>query len=100
MTSPIIQPGWLTFGQSPPSSQKRLDTGEKIGMDLERISTNIAEQLNIGSKTTDNTETNKMETNKISPISDVKFSDEMSRDVEVKPKKQSKLGKIKAQLST
>ena len=66
-------------------------------MDLERISTNITEHWE---QTTDNMEAKKMETNKISPISDVKFSDEMSRDVEVKPKKQSKLGKIKAQLST
>ena len=100
MTSPIIQPGCLTFGQSLPSAKERVDTGENIGVDLDQISTNIVDKLKIGIKSTDNTEAKEMETNKMSLISDVKVFHEKLRDVDVKPEKQTKLGKIKAQLST
>ena len=100
MTSPIIQPEHLTFGKSLPSVKERVDTGENIGVDLDRISTNIADKLKIGSKSTDNTEGKEMESSKRSLISDVKVFGDKSRDVEVKPKKQSKLGTINAQLST
>lgn len=100
ITSPIIHPGWLTFGQSLPSAKESVDTYENIGVDLDQISANIADKLNIGSKSMENTEAKEMEISKISPISDGKLFDDKSRDVEVKPKKESKLGKIKAQLST
>ena len=99
MTSPIIQPGWLTFGQSLPSGKESVDTCENIGVDLDRISTNIADKLNIGSKSMKNTEAKEMDTSKMPIISDGKPFDDKSRDVEVKPKKESKLGKMKAELS-
>ena len=99
MTSPIIQPGRLTFHQSPPSGKESVDTCENIGVDLDRISTNIADKLNISSKSTKNTEAKEMDTSKMSIISDGKPFDDKSRDVEVKPKIESKLGKMKAELS-
>ena len=99
MTSPIIQPGCLTFGQSPPSVKERVHGGENIGVDLDQISTTIADKLKIGIKSTDNTKAKKKDTSKISPISDVKIFQEKSRDVDVKAENQSQFGKIKSRLS-
>ena len=99
MTSPIIQPGCLTFGQPPPSAKERVHRGENIGVDLDQISTTIADKLKIGIKSMDNTKAKKIDTSKISPISDVKVSQEKSRDVDVKAENQSQFGKIKLRLS-
>ena len=75
MTTPIIQPGRLTLGQSPPSAKESVDICENIGVDLDQISTNIADKLNICSKSMENTEPKGIATSKMSVISDGKVFD-------------------------
>ena len=100
MTSPIIKPGCLTLGLSPPASSKeRVQGCENIGVDLDKISTSIADKLKICIKSTDNTKAKEKDTSKISPISDVKIIEEKSKDADVKVAKKSQFRKRKSGLT-